>query len=390
MSHSVGRQNSNKSHAKTRIKSKYVGTELFVSQFIMMDIQLIHTIDTEYSADSVEWCPHPDFKNLFVCGTYQLKESSEENHDATMAACHRKGRIYLYKFDESDRSLLELNRVETAAILDMRWLKTTSNVFPILATATALGNVEVYIVEELKLKCVQVFRLNPSDNNLLTLSLDWGLSADEANISEGKQNQLLTSDSKGNISLAAWSSERNLEMIRSWHAHEFEAWICAFDKWDKNLVYTGGDDTFLHVYDLRSETRSMVNKSHNAGVTCLLSHPKREKILLTGSYDEKLRTFDTRTMKTPLSELDLQGGIWRIKSDPVKHDLMLCACMYHNFSIVDLCNVYSPSLVGKFEEHESICYGADWSTNVDDNFYMATCSFYDHKLCISSVNPSLK
>lgn len=32
--------------------------------------------DTEYSADSVEWCPHEPNQNLFVCGTYQLQENN--------------------------------------------------------------------------------------------------------------------------------------------------------------------------------------------------------------------------------------------------------------------------------------------------------------------------
>lgn len=33
--------------------------------------------DTDYSADSVEWCPTDGFQNLFVCGTYQLKKTNE-------------------------------------------------------------------------------------------------------------------------------------------------------------------------------------------------------------------------------------------------------------------------------------------------------------------------
>lgn len=30
--------------------------------------------DTQWSADSVEFCPHPDATDIFVCGTYQLQQ----------------------------------------------------------------------------------------------------------------------------------------------------------------------------------------------------------------------------------------------------------------------------------------------------------------------------
>lgn len=38
-------------------------------------INTLFKYDTEYSADSVEWCPHSPYKNYFVCGNYQLAEN---------------------------------------------------------------------------------------------------------------------------------------------------------------------------------------------------------------------------------------------------------------------------------------------------------------------------
>lgn len=35
--------------------------------------------DTEYSADSVEWCPDEAHTDVFVCGTYQLVKSGEDD-----------------------------------------------------------------------------------------------------------------------------------------------------------------------------------------------------------------------------------------------------------------------------------------------------------------------
>ena len=43
-----------------------------------MKIETLHTIDTEQPADTLEWCPHPDFVNFFVCGTYQLEKGETD------------------------------------------------------------------------------------------------------------------------------------------------------------------------------------------------------------------------------------------------------------------------------------------------------------------------
>lgn len=341
----------------------------------MFKIHTLHTFDTEYSADSVEWCPHPDYTDCFVCGTYQLQEAENKN-----TSCSRKGRIYLVKFDIISKAFNEIDRFETAAILDMKWLKTQHHGLPLLATANALGQVEVYALENFKLKFIHSLNLSLENENLLTLSLDWRERADS------QMTDILASDSKGSIHLLSFSNERELAKVQTWSAHSFEAWICAFDRWDKNRFFSGGDDTFLNVFDLRVDKRVLANKSHTAGVTCLLSHPKREYCLLTGSYDENLRIFDTRSLKQPCSEMNLSGGIWRLKSHPLKTDMILAACMYHNFSVTDITDLVSPKLVGEYFEHKSICYGADWCPNIGErNVFMATCSFYDHKLCISML-----
>jgi len=32
----------------------------------------LHSFDTEYSADAVEWCPVVGFQDMLLCATYQL------------------------------------------------------------------------------------------------------------------------------------------------------------------------------------------------------------------------------------------------------------------------------------------------------------------------------
>lgn len=265
--------------------------------------------------------------------------------------------------------LKEVFRIETAAILDLKWLYENQWTIPTLAAE--------------RLESKSLINLNPQIHNLLTLSLDWEYKPFD-------RKRLVASDSRGDVSLLEYGNT-GLRIISSWEAHSFESWICAFDKWNPNFVFTGGDDTFMHIFDisaLESATKFLTNKSHIAGVTCFLSHPTKEHILITGSYDETVRVFDTRSMRSSLSEINLKGGIWRLKSDPQDRNLLLCACMYQSFSIVKFTDDFQElELAAEYKEHSSICYGADWCLSKEDNenLVMATCSYYDNKLCISRV-----
>ena len=37
----------------------------------------LQVLDTEFNADSVEWCPHDGYHDILLCGTYQLDQSKE-------------------------------------------------------------------------------------------------------------------------------------------------------------------------------------------------------------------------------------------------------------------------------------------------------------------------
>jgi hypothetical protein len=40
-------------------------------------VTTLFEFDTEYSADSVEFCPISEFKNYFCIGTYQVEETNQ-------------------------------------------------------------------------------------------------------------------------------------------------------------------------------------------------------------------------------------------------------------------------------------------------------------------------
>lgn len=110
----------------------------------------------------------------------------------------------------------------------------------------------------------------------------------------------------------------------------------------------------------------------------------KENQLLVGSYDENVCIYDVRNVKQSLDEINVGGGVWRIKQSKSEDNTLLIACMYHNFSIIDCSSNFK--LIGEYNEHKSICYGCDWSPRNCENYqFFAACSFYDHRLSLCRV-----
>lgn len=84
----------------------------------MLEIEVLHEFETEFSADSVEWCHQDSFKNCFAVGTYQLEEKNADDSSRNT----RKGKIYLFEYDEADNKLTKLQEISTDAILDQKWM----------------------------------------------------------------------------------------------------------------------------------------------------------------------------------------------------------------------------------------------------------------------------
>lgn len=192
-------------------------------------------------------------------------------------------------------------------------------------------------------------------------------------------------------------------------SHSLECWTAEFGQLSpfENVVFTGGDDATIMAHDLRAKNKIWSNnRIHEAGVVGIKCASKnfrhcRPTSIITGSYDDHIRSLDLRMMgdmiypgnNVPvikLSELNLGGGVWRFSELPKslkmsqpsnKNTLMVC-CMYDGAKVVTMdenTNDEEPEYfqVQHFLKsgHESMCYGGDWCSD-----FIATCSFYDKSL----------
>ena len=216
--------------------------------------ETIDSFDTEFSADSVEWCPTSDFQDVFVCGTYQLTAQDGESGGINADGEEKKrvGRIYMFQVSKRDGNKVRMElrqRLDVPAVLDMKWAHTEClNGRTLLGVVNADGMLQIYELvkteaeEKVTLKLLsEVSVAETPGEAVLALSLDW--STGRRLSEECTEVKIVVSDSVGGITLFRVGESGDAERISHWHAHDFEAWIAAFDYWNTNVVYTGNSHT---------------------------------------------------------------------------------------------------------------------------------------------------
>ncbi|GFU30005.1 diphthine methyltransferase [Nephila pilipes] len=355
---------------------------------------------TEFNADSVEWCPFSEFYQYLTCGTYHLNEG-ETPADDIQTRC---GNIALYCFssslDSGNSKLEKVDVIQTGGVLDLKWCPELLCTRPVLGAACSSGKILLLKIstknKSVCLKPLTSLNLSVEEKKMI-LSLDWALQK------EGLAS-VITSDTKGNLNYLS-IRESELCLVESWNAHSFESWIAAFNYSQPHIIYSGGDDCRLKGWDTRNLSSAIfINKRHSMGVTSISKSKLNEHLLVTGSYDETVCLWDVRSMKIPVSEISLNGGIWRLKWHPFNPAYLLSASMHNGFHIlsIDNCNL---KLEAHYDKHESLAYGVDWcfqSKQVENqdiqkdletqllkgNVYshIASCSFYDKLMHIWKIN----
>jgi diphthamide biosynthesis protein 7 len=359
-------------------------------------------ITLELNADVAEWCPlaSSTHRRLLAAGTYQLNEATQK----------REGRLYIYKSigeirKESKLSLHCATTYDLPGIFDLKWLPenflklSDQEQQPTIAAALADGSVtllQVINTDTDNVKVVEISRVESPEGGM-ALSLDYrnNNKNNDGASAEGAEN-IMSSYSDGSLATHQVTTT-GITTLHSWQGHELEAWTCSFDNWNPNLAYSGGDDCFFKGWDLRCDGDAegpnqlwLDRKSHSAGVCCIVSSPFQPHVVVTGSYDEKARLWDSRQGESrPLAvaEVGTGGGVWRLKWHPTDPNLLLAACMHGGFTILRA-NATEGSLevVERYPHQQTLAYGSGWCSEVgsDGTSVAATASFYDRLLHIWS------
>ncbi|KAI0068187.1 WD-40 repeat-containing protein [Artomyces pyxidatus] len=362
--------------------------------------------DTVWPADSVEFCPHPDATNIFACGTYMLETPDighADDDDAPNPVVSgakgqiRKGKCLIFEVASGgDGSIFsQVQDTPLPAVLDMKWCHTSRSRSPLLGVADAEGNITLH-EWDINQKCLnQTSIISCAPSDVLSLSLDWSNRRSPTSTLAS----LVVSLSNGELALLQPDTTNGLSVTDTWAAHDYEPWIAAWDYWDTSIIYSGGDDLKMKAWDIRQgfDKPFTVNRRFDAGVTTIQSHPNVEHILAVGSYDNTVRIYDNRKLLTPLTQADVGGGAWRVKwhPSPSRADHLLVASMHDGFKVLQFQNVWDKAdgalaseeswkVVQRFDKHESLAYGVDWShaegQGEQAETLIASASFYDHAL----------
>ncbi|KAJ2825412.1 hypothetical protein GGI24_003167 [Coemansia furcata] len=368
-----------------------------------METPSLASFDPIYCADSLEFSPY-DSKQRFLIGTYQLlktgnaaDDTTEDNPELTSADAQRVGRIYVCDVipnaENSGLGIVERQRIETSAIFDIKWSYNRVNGRELVGVACADGKVHIYAADDSKKGSYLSPLCASSYESAMCCSLDWS-----NRLAESSQPEIVASQSDGTLQLLKLTDSQ-VETVHKWHAHDAEAWIASFDYWNTSTVYSGGDDARFKGWDTRTDLSSPAfnSRRHQAGVCSIHSNFHRQFMVATGSYDESVMIWDTRSMRAPVAEYNVGGGVWRLKWHPEEPTQLLVGAMYGGFHILDVAvdglqpleraplpAEAGPVTISKqasFMKHESIAYGADWCQANDDSsagWLVGTCSFYDH------------
>eukprot|EP01086_Lenisia_limosa_P011577 TRINITY_DN3777_c0_g1_i1.p1 TRINITY_DN3777_c0_g1~~TRINITY_DN3777_c0_g1_i1.p1 ORF type:complete len:183 (-),score=23.35 TRINITY_DN3777_c0_g1_i1:79-603(-) len=172
-------------------------------------------------------------------------------------------------------------------------------------------------------------------------------------------------------------------MVANWKYHEFEAWATAFNDWNINSIYSGGDDCKFCIWDLRCPLiRPMSMFRADQGVCLIQQSPFDENLVAVGSYDEKLRIFDVRKPRQPVSEFQGCGGLWRTKWHPTRRNTIATASMHGGFSVYDISKDDGDIKSVALEDPNHLGYGADWHYSCDQ---LAGAVFYGKYFELFSV-----
>ncbi|KAF2402113.1 WD40 repeat-like protein [Trichodelitschia bisporula] len=337
----------------------------------MTSISSLTTLTTALPPSCISFWPLD--KSYFVVGTYLLEsnEDAATTDSPTTAPQSRRGSLDLF-YLSADNTITLIQTLSTNyAIFDLAFRPTDPSS---LGTATSTGLLTFFTLSASSPHPVLSLTLEIQVTDALLTSLAFP----PASSPEAEAGLVLLTDSAGGVSVLSLAPRVEVEACK----HDCEAWCAAFLELDKGIL-SGGDDAVLRYSSVEYGQVWANRRAHGAGVTAIL--PLEEGVVLSGSYDEQLRVLDVSPMGRGrvLGELGLGGGVWRLKLMRVEEDawVVLAAVMHGGARVVRVQREgWAIEVLGRFEEHQSMCYGADWAES-QGGIRIVSTSFYDRLVC---------
>ncbi|KAI0409385.1 hypothetical protein F4802DRAFT_246703 [Xylaria palmicola] len=403
----------------------------------------------------VEFCPA--HRSYFVVGTYNLQKEettnvvkddvsdSEDGHETVKKPQSRNGSLVVFRLAENAADVSHVQTVSyPSALFDLHFNPHPGK-HEVLATVSSTGTLSFFRLSPRQSSTAPLVKLAThrplgDDEGTLFLSCAWHPSLPQLlaiTTSDGQVHVLLVDDS--------WGVHRISSSPIITHA--LEAWTVAFSPvvttpqeigndivpGDSQglAIYSGGDDSKLLTttcFYNRDEGKTAEGedntltvpyptatiKGHAAGVTAILPLPLKIpdglEVVVTGSYDDYVRVYSIQPqvggvmLRPPklLVEMDLGGGVWRLKlvrldkrcegdADSQTHwsALILASCMHAGCRVLSIsgdgCDSCQVDVLGRFEEHKSMNYGSDFQPGTELDGRPLRCvstSFYDRLLCL--------
>lgn len=243
-------------------------------------------LTTDLHACSIESVPSCSNSNVFLCGLYQLCDGETQI---------RTGGVLRLQYDSHTNSIEKLGEISlNSGVLDIKLCNINCE-RQLFGAVLSEGKL---VVHEISSSMTQVNEIDKKEDGLM-LSIDWNASI------------ISTSTQNGSIYRFELLPDGRLEEVFSFHdafplfGENLPAWIVFSSPHCSSMLVGGGDNCTMRIWDLRMGPSSRtVKDQHNAGVTSGLWDSQDENYFFSGSYDESIRLWDQRNLKTPVQDVN--------------------------------------------------------------------------------------